>query len=71
MQAACVAPVAVLEAIWGWMQAMRRQMMPPFLHSLGPITDWLGGMMLGPLINKYDPINQASSVAKVLLNAAS
>ena len=44
-------------------------MMPPFLNSLGPITDWLGGMMLGPLIKKYDAINQASSAAKVTVIA--
>lgn len=45
-------------------------MIPPFLNSLGPITDWLGGMMLGPLIKKYDAINQASSAAKVTLVAS-
>ncbi len=39
--------------------------MPPVLNSLGPITDWLSGILFGPVIQKYDAVNKASSAAKV------
>ena len=45
--------------------------MPPVLNSLGPITDWLSGIMFGPVIKKYDAVNKASSAAKVSHNVAS
>ena len=47
------------------MQVMRRQMMPPVLYSLGPITDWLSSKAIGGLSAKYDEVSQASSAAKV------
>ena len=37
--------------------------MPPVLNSLGPITDWLSGILFGPVIQQCDAVNRASSVA--------
>ena len=45
--------------------------MPPVLNSLGPITDWLSGILFGPVIEKYDAVNKASSAAKVSHKVAS
>lgn len=47
------------------LQEMRRQMMPPVLKSLGPITDWLSTKMIGSFSAKYDEVSRASSAAKV------
>ncbi len=43
--------------------------MPPVLNSLGPITDWL--ILFGPVIEKYDAVNKASSADKVSHKVAS
>ncbi|CAL5224599.1 g7310 [Coccomyxa viridis] len=42
----------------------RRQMMPPILNSLGPITDWLSSRRIGALRAKYDSFSKASSATK-------
>ena len=47
------------------LQALRRQMMPPMLSSLGPITDWLSSRSIGAFSAKYSEVSQASSAAKV------
>ena len=48
------------------MQGLRRQMMPPVLNSLGPLTDWLSSMVFAGLASKYDELSKASSFAKVM-----
>ncbi|CAL5224600.1 g7311 [Coccomyxa viridis] len=45
-------------------KALRRQMMPPILNSLGPITDWLSSRQIGAFSAKYDEVSRASSAAK-------
>ena len=57
--------IAVPEVVH--VQALRKQLMPPFLSYFGPITDWLSGIMFGPVIEKYDAVNKASSAVKVSL----
>ena len=47
------------------LQYLRRQMMPPILNSLGPITDWLSSRNIGSFSAKYDEVSRASSAAKV------
>ena len=51
--------------LWVMLQEMRRQMMPPIVNSLGPITDWLSSRRIGSLSAKYKGSSRASSAAKV------
>ena len=39
--------------------------MPPFLSSMGPITDWMSGVMFGPAIGKYAAVDKATGAVKV------
>lgn len=44
--------------------------MPPILNSLGPITDWLSGMLFKGFRSKYEDVSKATSSAKVGVHKA-